>query len=164
LRVTSGRFIGSESKPAPNDYAPPRNHFVRKDDLLFSRANTVDLVGATAFVREQPANILLPDKLWRFVWKKQSVVLPFFMLHFLQQRHTRAAMSRMATGTSDSMKNISQAKLVRLPTLVPPLTLQQEFAERVSEVEAMATLGDTATHGAERLAQSLMSQVFGHGG
>ena len=59
------------------------------------------------------------------------------------------------------MKNISQGKLVRLPTLMPPITLQHEFAERVAEIEAVATLADTATQGAERLAQSLMSQVFG---
>ncbi len=44
---------------------------------------------------------------------------------------------------------------------MPPITLQHEFAERVAEIEAVATLADTATQGAERLAQSLMSQVFG---
>ena len=158
--ITSGYFRSSESKPSPNNYMPPPNHFVRKGDLLFSRANTVDLVGATAYVYDQPDNILLPDKLWRFVWKNGSLVHPFYMLHFLQQGHTRTAMSRMATGTSDSMKNISQAKLLKLPTPVPPLTLQREFAERVAEIDALASLGDTATQGAERLAQSLMSQVF----
>lgn len=159
--VTSGFFRPLESKPAPNGYQPPPSHFVRKDDLLFSRANTVDLVGATAFVHETPRNILLPDKLWRFVWNEPSAILPFYMLHFFQQQHTRAAMSRMATGTSDSMKNISQAKLVTLTVMVPPLPLQQEFAERVTEVEGIAALNDKAVEVADQMAASLMAQVFG---
>jgi type I restriction enzyme S subunit len=159
--VTSGAFRVSESKPAPNGYAPPPSHFVRQGDLLFSRANTVDLVGATAFVYEQPHNVLLPDKLWRFVWKVSSSVLPFYMLHLLQQKHTRAVMSRMATGTSDSMKNISQGKLRTLPTMVPPLELQQEFTERVSETEAVFSLNERASQTAEQLTHSLLAQVFG---
>ena len=159
--VTSGFFRPEENKPAPNGYNPPISHFVREGDLLFSRANTAELVGATALVGFQPNNLLLPDKLWRFVWKKQSKVISRFVLHFLQQRYIRDSITRMATGTSDSMKNVSQGKLVTLPIMLPPLPLQQEFAERVAEVEGISALNDKAVVAAEQLAQSLMSQVFG---
>ncbi|MBP7065781.1 restriction endonuclease subunit S [Ferrovibrio sp.] len=159
--VTSGVFRASESKPAPNGYKPPAAHFVRAGDLLFSRANTVDLVGATAFVQDEPRNVLLPDKLWRFVWKRNSQILPFYMLYCLRQSSIRTAMSRMATGTSDSMKNISQGKLVTLPIPVPPLALQNEFAERVAEIEGISGLNDRAATAAEQMAQSLLAQVFG---
>lgn len=160
--VTSGEFRPEENKPAPADYQPRPSHFVRKGDVLFSRANTVDLVGATALVTGVHDNLLLPDKLWRFCWRPASLVLPYYMLHFFKQSHTRAALSLMATGTSDSMRNISQAKLMTLPVLVPPLALQQQFADRVAEIEATAALSDKAAAAAEQLTQSLLSQVFGH--
>ena len=66
--VTSGIFDPSESKPAPLDYSPQRSHIVCDGDLLFSRANTSELIGATAFVKAPPPDLLLPDKLWRFKW------------------------------------------------------------------------------------------------
>jgi type I restriction enzyme S subunit len=69
--VTSGTYRESESKPTPNDYVAPSNHVVRAGDMLFSRANTVELVGATALVESTNGKTLLPDKLWRFVWAEE---------------------------------------------------------------------------------------------
>jgi hypothetical protein len=67
--VTSTEFEPDENKPVPDSYEPPSDHFVRPGDLLFSRANTTELVGAVAYVERTPPNLLLPDKLWRFVWR-----------------------------------------------------------------------------------------------
>ena len=61
--VTSGRFDPTESKSVPSGYEPPAHHFVKRGDLLISRANTEELVAATAYVDECPPNILLSDKL-----------------------------------------------------------------------------------------------------
>ena len=65
--VTSGIYKENENKSAPDDYSPPEKHYVRQGDLLFSRANTEALVGATALVEKTNGKTLLPDKLWRFV-------------------------------------------------------------------------------------------------
>ncbi len=77
-----------------------------------------------------------------------------YFLHFLQPYLEKSAPQL-------AQKNINLEILREIDIPAPPLALQQEFAERVSEIEAMAMLCDTATQGAERLAQSLMSQVFG---
>lgn len=159
--VTSGYFRPEEAKPAPDGYAPPANHFVRKGDLLFSRANTVELVGATALVEEGYKNLLLPDKLWRFVWREPSAVLPAYMQHFLQSRYVRQELGRLATGTSDSMRNISQAKLKTVPVPIPPLQLQAEFAAHVESVIALSKQQKAHAENSERLMQSLMAQYFG---
>jgi type I restriction enzyme S subunit len=135
--VTSGTFDPAESKPAPPSYVPPTSHIVRSGDLLFSRANTSELVGATAFVEAPPDNILLPDKLWRFTWHIPARVDPKYV-HYLFQRPTfRAVVSRNATGTSGSMKNISQAKVLTIACGLPPLGLQQEFGRRITYVERL---------------------------
>lgn len=67
----------------------------------------------------------------------------------------------MTTGTSDSMRKLSQGRLRTLSVIVPPLALQQEFAERVAEVEGIAALNDKAVEAADQMAASLMAQVFG---
>ncbi|MEI4234133.1 restriction endonuclease subunit S [Roseovarius sp. D22-M7] len=79
--VTKGEFIETESKPLPADYSPPACHFVKPGDLLFSRANTSALIGATAMVENVSDNIVLPDKIWRFLLDEEKVE-PIF-LHYL---------------------------------------------------------------------------------
>jgi len=159
--VTSGFFRSDEAKPAPDGYEPPSHHFVRKGDLLFSRANTVELVGATALVEEECENLLLPDKLWRFVWHEPSPVLPGYMQHFMQSVSVRQELGRLATGTSDSMRNISQAKLKTLPVPVPPLHRQQVFQEKCTEVLSIIAQQERQLVQAEALRQSLMAQFLG---
>jgi type I restriction enzyme, S subunit len=97
--VTWGDFRPNESKPVQADYEPPAAHFVRVGDLLFSRANTAELVGATAYVFETPANLLLPDKLWRLVWREPRTVEPFFVWSLLQSASVRRELGTRATGT-----------------------------------------------------------------
>ena len=102
--VTSGRYIESESKPLPVDYEPVRSHLVRTGDVIISRANTAELVGASALVDATNGTTMLPDKLWRAV--PAPGVVPRFLLAALQTKETRDQMSRVATGSGGSMKNI----------------------------------------------------------
>ena len=112
-------------------------NFHAPGDLLFSRANTTELVGAVAYVTNCPPNLLLPDKLWRFVWKDEKAVHPLFIWYRFQTRLVRREIGNRATGTSGSMKNISKAKLFGIPTIIPPFQLQQKFADRITAVEEM---------------------------
>ena len=114
--VTGMKFRAQESKPVPDDYEPPREHFARFGDLLFSRANTTELVGAVAYVDKTPPNLLLPDKLWRFVWRQPVMVEPLFVWALFQTPAIRREIGRRATGTSGSMKNISQEKVFGIST------------------------------------------------
>ncbi|MEI7462277.1 MAG: restriction endonuclease subunit S [Pirellula sp.] len=135
--VTGMKFRPEESKPIDDDYEPPEDHYVRNGDLLFSRANTTELVGAVAYVTNCPQNLLLPDKLWRFVWKDKKAVHPLFVWYLFQTRPVRREIGNRATGTSGSMKNISKEKLFGIPTILPPIELQQTFADRIIAIERM---------------------------
>ena len=159
--VTSGSFVADESKPAPDNYDPPSHHFVREGDILFSRANTAELVGATAVVDMAPTGLLLPDKLWRVVPKRNSAVIPLFLLQFLKDRSTRSALSRLATGTSSSMQNISQGKLKTLRVITPPLDLQLRFSKLAEAAQARAHLADSANTLAAGLSRSLLDKMLG---
>lgn len=158
--VTSGEYDESQAKPAPLDWDPPSHYFVREGDLLFSRANTADLVGATAIVRHTDGRRLLPDKLWRLVCREPSLVHAEFLLALLQNASLRIALSKLASGTGGAMKNISQEKLRALPLPVPPLERQKEFALRATRLDDMCRDGRRATCLAEQALAALLSQAF----
>lgn len=161
--VTSGKYDELEAKPAPSGFSPPPHYFVREGDILFSRANTEELVGATAMVVSTDGKSLLPDKLWRLVWRPDARVRPAYMLALLQNRSTRKALSKIASGTGGSMKNISQAKLSELRLPIAPMDAQITFERNSESVKSL--LGGTQRAGtvADQAFQSLLAGVFGEG-
>ena len=158
--VTSLEFRPEQSKAMPPDYSPPPSHFVRAGDLLFSRANTAELIGATAYVASTPPNLLLPDKLWRFVWHKTPKADPHFVRFLFQQPKFRREIGQRASGTSGSMKNISQEKVLTIKVGLPPIALQQEFARRVVAVEKLKQAQRAALAEQDALFATLQHRAF----
>jgi type I restriction enzyme, S subunit len=158
--VTSLEYKPEQSKAVPSDYNPPVSHIVRAGDLLFSRANTTELIGATALVNQTPDNLLLPDKLWRFVWHKTPRTEPLYVRHLFQQPKFRQEIGQRASGTSGSMKNITQDKVLSIQVGHPPIPLQQTFATRIAAIEALKSTHRTALAQLDALFASLQHRAF----
>jgi type I restriction enzyme S subunit len=158
--VTGMTFLPHETKPVPDSYEPPPEHFAKQDDLLFSRANTSELVGAVAYVETTPPNMLLPDKIWRFVWRQPEQVEPLFVWSLFQTKLLRYEIGRRATGTSGSMKNISQDKVLSIRTILPPLAVQSEFARRMTAVQRLKSVERASLEQLEVLFASLQHRAF----
>ncbi len=158
--VTWGLFDWTESKSLPPSYRPSNeSHYVKKNDFLFSRANTTELVGAVAIVREVPKNMLLPDKLWRIKWMDSNINQEF-ALHLLRNPGVRDQLSKFSSCSSGSMKNITQRKFVTLEVPQPPLDLQSKFAESALLVERLRTSLLKSERDLKRLFESLISEYF----
>ncbi len=158
--VTSGIFKAHESKPAPNDHIPSEDHHVRVGDFLFSRANTSELVGAVAIADDVPVGLLLPDKIWRIEWTPTRMD-PRYAYSLFRSAEIRRIFAVIGSGTSGSMKNISQAKLVRVPIPLPPLAIQAAFAEQAHRLESLARVLNAAAAKADVMAAGLSAEVFG---
>lgn len=158
--VTSLRFRPEESKPLPSDYVPPPSHFVRKDDLLFSRANTQELIGATALVKHAPEGLVLPDKLWRFTWHDEPRADPHFVHWLFRQPRFRFELGRRATGTSGSMKNISQEKVLDIKVALPGLLLQRKFGRIAYAIDRLRQTGEEALSTTNTAFISLQHRAF----
>ncbi|WP_170175225.1 restriction endonuclease subunit S [Georgenia muralis] len=156
--VTTGRFKPGESKPLPPGYVPPMDHLVREGDLLMSRANTTELVGAVAFVTGAPPNLALPDKVWRFSWKSEAE--PTFWHALLSTPAIRRRISRLASGTGGSMKNVAKAKLEVMPVPHVKLERQREFADRSAQIEVERVRLQRALTADLELFRSLQSRAF----
>ena len=159
--VTGSLFRPEESKSVPAGYCPPASHLVKKGDLLFSRANTSTLVGAVAHVTEEHQNLLLPDKIWRFLWRVPIVVDPRFVWHLFRTPEIRVQISQRATGTSGSMKNISQEKLLAIKTALPPLPEQRRIADILDAAEALRAKRRVGLAQLDELTRAAFLDLFG---
>jgi type I restriction enzyme S subunit len=156
--ATSGIYRESESKPSPDGYSPPTSHVVRVGDMLFSRANTEELVGATAIVEKTDGKTLLPDKLWRFVWNEP--VESAYMHALFQSGHVRRELGKLSSGTSASMRNISQGKLYGLSLPIAPYPSQKNFAERSAMIRSIQSQQSAATAKAQATFDALLARSF----
>lgn len=134
-----GRFLQEENKALPVGVIPPASTEIRTGDILFSRANTAELVGASVLVGSCRSRLVLSDKSLRLV--PAEGVDRRWLQFVLSSPTVRTQLSALATGTKDSMRNVSQAKLkaVRIPA--QPHDLQVAIAD---EVERRLSLMDAA--------------------
>ena len=132
--VSYDYFNSSEVKNLPIDYIPLDEHKVEIGDVIISRMNTSELVGAAGYVWTiNSDNIYLPDRLWKVVLNDR--VNPVFLWKLITNEITKLKIKRIASGTSGSMKNISKSKFLQIRVPLPPLSLQNEFADFVAQVD-----------------------------
>lgn len=158
--MTWGEFRPQENKTVPAEAVDPR-HEIRSGDVLVSRANTTEYVGAPVLVETTRPRLLLSDKSLRLV--PRPGVDPRWLVEALATRAARRQVSALATGTKDSMRNISQANLLSVRLPMPP-------AEPLPTMEVVAdihqqggrlcdVLGASAQRGT-RLRQQLLAAAF----
>lgn len=131
--VTKGYFIPTECKVLDDQSNIKKYVFPQKGDLLFSRANTREMVGATALINQDYPELILPDKLWKIQFSENVDVV--YMKYILSSKTIRDLFSAASTGTSGSMYNVSMEKFRSIVVPIPPLSLQNQFADFVAEVD-----------------------------
>lgn len=130
--VTWGSFRPDENKALLPGDAPRAHETVRENDLLITRANTRDLVGAVVLVERDYPRLMLPDKILRLCVMDEME--RGFLLHALRTPNAREHFEHNATGTSDSMRNLSQPKIAATPIRIAPLSEQKHIATKVSSL------------------------------
>ena len=157
--VTKGYFIPSECKVLDDQKNIKKYVFPQKGDLLFSRANTKEMVGATAIIREDYPELILPDKLWKIRFSDVTNVV--FMKYILSSKAIRNKFSEASTGTSGSMYNVSMEKFKAIQIPMPEISVQNQFASFVESVEKSKLMIQQSLDKLEILKKALMQQYFG---
>lgn len=131
--MTWGEFRSRENKVVTDTTRVDPRHEIKAGDVLVSRANTTEYVGAPVFVGETRGRLLLSDKSLRLV-PRQDVYAPY--LHcVLSAPDARAQISARATGTKDSMRNIAQTALMAISVPSAPLNVQHAVAAEVAALQ-----------------------------
>lgn len=152
--VTYDYFDKNSTKYLPVDYIPDSEHSVSTGDLIISRMNTAELVGACAYVFDVDDNVYLPDRLWRIEYKSNAN--PIYLWKSLISESAKWQIRSKASGTSGSMKNISKPLLLSINIKKVPISIQQQFAARIEQIEAQkkhveATIAELQTLLASRM-------------
>ncbi len=158
--VTRCRFDENENKALPQDVLPSVRDEVKAGDLLFSRKNTYDLVAACAYVFKARPKLLMPDLIFRFVFKKNAEINPIFIWKLLICDSQRKRIQSLAAGAAGSMPNISKANLKTVLLPIPPWPLQNQFATIVEKVEGIKSHYQQSLTDLEALYGALSQQAF----
>ncbi len=157
--VTWGVFNAKEFKVVNKKDIRREIAHPRKGDLLFSRANTKELVGATCIVDNDYPRLFLPDKLWNLVLDEKKINKVF--VHYLFKNESfKNVLTREASGTSGSMLNISMVKLRNVKIPVAPISLQISFAQIVEKTESLKAQYQQSLQELENLYGSLSQRAF----
>lgn len=156
--VTSGFFKETEAKGLPEGYIPPLTHKVHAGDILVSRMNTTELVGASAIVESVSENIYLPDRLWKL--HPVEGTDPFFLWQLLQTRLIRARISQVSSGSSGSMKNISQKAFLNIKVPFASSSEQSKISKTIRSLLHLRQLLHQKLTLLQELQRSLSARAF----
>src|SRR3989338_5935946 len=158
--VTTCQYIDNENKELPEDVAPRPELEVKTGDLLFARKNTYELVAACSLVFETRPKLMLSDLIFRFRLKPSVQLNPVYLWGLLTVPSKRKQVQALAGGSAGSMPNISKGRLLTLPIEVPPLPLQKEFANRVTEIRGLEAEQAASRRRLDALFQSMLYRGF----
>lgn len=157
--VTSGYFRPEEHKAVSAELVDRPLVTPRAGDLLFSRANTRELVGATCLVESDQPRLFLPDKIWRVVVRDGYATTPYLRF-LLSHERFRCELTKTATGTSGSMLNVSMDKLKQLRAPIPSFNVQKRFSAFVwAGLQSKARFAGAETD-SNNLFDSLLDRAF----
>lgn len=106
---------------------------VRRNTIIISRMNTPELVGACGYVKEDYPNLFLPDRLWQTVFWNESELNVKWLYYLMICSFFRRIISSLATGTSSSMKNISQDDLLNIFIPFPEKNEQTDIVKYIED-------------------------------
>jgi len=160
--VTWGTFDERETKTCLDKSRVDERYFIRPGDFLFSRANTIDLVGACVITSTISLKLMLSDKILRF--RFAETVIPQWVLYWLRSEFGRKEIQRLSTGNQESMRNIGQDRIRQISLVIPPLPEQQriiaEVERRLSIVEELEAVVNANLQRATRLRGSILQRAF----
>jgi type I restriction enzyme S subunit len=158
--VTYGVFQPGENKAYLDDLGSMAKNEVKSGDILMTRKNTRELVGAVALVNgEVRPRLLLPDLIFRLHLDQGRMDRRYFQA-LMMNPQKRPSVRDLSSGSAASMPNISKGRLASLPIELPPLELQADFAARIERVEALRSGVQSLSRVDDALFVSLQARAF----
>lgn len=160
--VLQGKFFPEQHKVVvPADRGRVATS-VRADRIIISRMNTPALVGESGYVEEDAPHLFLPDRLWQ-TEPANEPHSQRWLSYWLQHPALRTLIAAAATGTSNSMKNISKETVLSLPVPRTPLDEQTKIASILTAVDDKLDVIARQIEATQTLKQGLMQTLFSRG-
>lgn len=157
--VAFGRFFPRENKALTHDFVVDPRFRVRAGDLLITRANTSALVGASCVVPQGTYHLMLSDKTLRLELATGRVDANYLCIA-LSTARVRQQISERASGTSGSMKNISQQSLLEIRIPLPPKDIQLKISGAMKSASLANEGGQAQLDTLRRLKYGLLQALL----
>ena len=157
--VTYGAYKPEENKAIIDENDFVESAEVHDGDLLFTRKNTPELVGMAAYVETTPRKLMMPDLIFRL--NTNTRCNKIFLWKLINHNLYRSRIESVASGSAKSMSNISKERLSKLVFPLPPIGIQEQFADFVKQVDKSKVVVQKALDETQLLFDSLMQEYFG---
>ncbi len=157
--ITKGHFDQEENKVvwAVNELCRLREP-VTGGTIIICRKNTPALVGANAYVETSHENLFLPDLLWAA--KPREGVSMRFLAFILCSVKGRAALTKLAKGSSASMSNITKPEVLAFSVMAPSPAEQQRIADCLTSLDNFIAAQTQKLVALKTRKKGLMQQLF----
>ncbi|PJI33638.1 restriction endonuclease subunit S [Acinetobacter pseudolwoffii] len=158
--ISSGYFDENERKRVLLEEEINRlKEPVLDNSILMSRMNTPLLVGMNAYIEKAPKNTYLPDRLWQLKINADKV-LTRWLAFYLGSENGLSQIRDLASGTSNSMKNIKKSDVLNLEIFVPSKEEQTKIANFLSAVDQKIEVVAQQIEQAKTWKKGLLQQMF----
>jgi type I restriction enzyme S subunit len=158
--VTSGRFLFHENKELPTNIEPDLSLAIRPGDVLLSRKNTRELVGACTYVWETPPRLIFPDLVFRLILNNSGLVSSKYLWALLNSAAFSPRVRNLADGAASSMANIPINRLEKLKIPIPPIAKQDAFTKALDSAHEQEVILQQCETGHAKLIASLAAHAF----
>lgn len=132
-------------------------YIVRFGDILFNRTNSLDLIGKTCmFDLDEP--MIIAGYIIRV--RLTERLNPRYVSALLNLPTMKLLLKKMAKGAVNQA-NINSKELASIRIPVPPLSLQEEFAEKVEAIERQKALVQQSIDETQTMFDCTMDKYFG---
>ena len=160
--VTWGEFLEDESKTCTEESQWNEEKRISVGDFLFSRANTIQLVGNCVIVKDVKRKLMLSDKILRFSLSER--VYDFFALWYTRTSSYRKQIESVASGNQDGMRNISQNNMKMIIFPLPTLPEQHEIVRLIDDLlareRAAQQVAEQALASIDLMKKSILARAF----
>lgn len=129
------------------------------NDVLMTEGGDPDKVGRGAIIRKPLENCIHQNHIFR-VRLNTTYILPEFFAEYLQHQRAKRYFLRCAKQTT-GIASINMKQLRALPVLIPPIELQNQFADFVVSVDKSKSKIQKSLEETQLLFDSLMQKYFG---
>jgi len=131
-------------------------YLVKKGDLLFNRTNSKELVGKTG-IYDQDTEMVIAGYLIRV--RVNEIANPYYIWGYLNSQHGKLTLNNMCKNIV-GMANINAKELQNIKILIPPIDLQNKFAEHIQSIEKQKQQAQASLKKSEELFNCLMQKAF----
>jgi len=160
--ITQGCFDSSAWKDGFFSEEPPAEKRVSGEDFYVCRGNgNKHLVGTGEYPSFPMKDMVFPDTMIAVRIEQERIILPYLRCAWSQPA-TRKQIEASAKTTNGTFK-INQTALGNIELLVPPLELQQEFADFAASVDKSKFAVQKALDELNATTKKIMNQELGLG-